>query len=414
MNIIGFIKGELKRIMGTNMFAWGVLVVDGLTVLPTRVGRRREEKEFQTCVVAAPGNGNIGDQALLETCLDRAGEGKVAVVMGRHDSLAIPDRYMPNVSVFENRDLIYSLGWRRLIAIGGFARVSVRSDRVWVIGADTMDGAYNRLASISRFSLARIASVLGADSRILGFSWNGAAVDSSVLAARRVEKRVQLWVRDPISLARIRADGIERAQLCADIVFARTSPAQVDSSIKEWMDSQVKDGRRIAVVNASGLIAEQFDQVGEYKKVLDYLLRSGWSVVLLPHVSRPGNDDIEELTRLCSKVSSDRIIKVDRLLEPDQVLGVVRDASVVVTGRMHLAVLSILGGTYPITIATQGKVEGLYQSLRLPELCIEPEGGCGGRIVEVLLELDRNSLLSGMIPWNDVEELRSRAELAFA
>ena len=36
------------------------------------------------------------------------------------------------------------------------------------------------------------------------------------------------------------------------------------------------------------------------------------------------------------------------------------------TGRMHLAVMALLAGTPPITVATQGKVEGLMRLFGSP------------------------------------------------
>ena len=50
---------------------------------------------------------------------------------------------------------------------------------------------------------------------------------------------------------------------------------------------------------------------------------------------------------------------------------------------MHLAIMSLSQGTPAITLATQGKVEGLVRLFDWPQLCIAPKAGMAEDIVEV-------------------------------
>jgi polysaccharide pyruvyl transferase WcaK-like protein len=47
---------------------------------------------------------------------------------------------------------------------------------------------------------------------------------------------------------------------------------------------------------------------------------------------------------------------------------------------MHLAVMSLMAGTPALTIATQGKVEGLMELFGTPELCVPAGDGLEDRL----------------------------------
>ncbi|WP_326599937.1 polysaccharide pyruvyl transferase family protein [Rhodococcus sp. PD04] len=408
------VKSLGKSLLGTGAAGAIIIGIDTLVAAVEIVRMRRSQREFDVTIVAAPGAGNIGDQALLEACLDQAGDGRISILAGGAEALKIPARFQERVDVVSSRALLYSIGPKRFQGVRTLVRLAHRSKHVWIIGADTMDGAYNPLASVSRFSVAWLASIAGAKSRVLGFSWNDRATRSSIVAAKFVQRRALLSVRDPISLRRIRGSGVHLATLCADIVFSRVGQHVEEPRLTKWCDAQIAEGRQIAVVNASGLISSSFDQIREYEYVVENLIEKRWSVVLLPHVSRPGNDDIEELSKVrVDRVREDQVFRVPELLSPDQVVSLAGRASVIITGRMHLAVLGILTGTYPITMSTQGKVEGLYEVLGAPHLVIEPEAGCGKKILDALGELSRPDGQVRKVPELDVARLANRAELAF-
>lgn len=76
---------------------------------------------------------------------------------------------------------------------------------------------------------------------------------------------------------------------------------------------------------------------------------------------------------------------------------------------MHLAVLSILAGTYAITLASQGKVEGLYRLLDEERLCISPGEGVGLQLLEASEAIIREGLAERGVVEADVARLREVA-----
>lgn len=338
-------------------------------------------------LIAPPGGGNIGDQAMIEAFLDNT-EGEVVIVVRALRDVAVPAAHAARTQVLALETLVYGGLPRRLGDIRRYRRLLRGARSVAVVGADIMDGAYNRRASVNRANLARLARQAGVPARVLGFSWNGRAhpqARDAVRAAARAGTRLML--RDPVSAARARADGLDNVIDAADTVF---SAHAVDHAAAAELLRGVAADARIALVNASGLVGRALSQVDEYLALIGRLRARGLTVVLLPHVSRPGADDMTICREIHARLADADTLLIDTLLPPAAIRGLTARAELVVTGRMHLAIMAFYNAVPAITLATQGKVEGLMQLFGTESLCVEPSTGFGARIASVADEvLDR-------------------------
>jgi len=329
-------------------------------------------------VLAAPGAGNIGDHAMLHAFLDHHTSDDVVIVgeiPGVYDYLA-----SERVRVLCLPALLNGRGWSRVRALLRFSSEARRFVQVAVIGADMMDGGYGRYPAYRRWSLAGACARRGISTRILGFSLSS-SVDPAVLAGAVWATRVGVvnLLRDPLSLERAKRVGLHRVHEVRDVVFARRL--------------EPHDGRPPAapstaapmvIVNVSGLVGNRIDQVDDFGAIVGGLLDRGFRVVLLPHVLRASADDRVEIAKVARLFEGDRRVEViDRQLAPTEVSELASRASLVITGRMHLAILGLTGGTPAIVLSTQGKVEGLLTSLGIPEGCIEPAAGMSKEILSV-------------------------------
>lgn len=357
------------------------LVTSGVPAAADRVlvraGSRRAPRAPRThLVLAAPGSGNIGDQALLEALLENCG-GPTTLVVSGTEPPRLPAGPADRVDCLLLPDLVYGTGAAHRTAAARFGRELAGAAHLSVIGADVMDGRYSLPASVRRASLAAVAARSGVDTRVVGFSWS----DRARLGARRAltaagRAGVRLLARDPVSAQRLRAAGVPGVEDAADVVFAaRTTD---DGPAREFLAGVTAP---VALVNVSGLLAARLDQTADYVRVVEALRAQGLHVLLLPHVSRPTGDDVLACARVAERTGAD---VVDRLLEPAQVRGLTARAAVTVTGRMHLAVMSLLHGVPAVTLATQGKVEGLMRLVGVPELCVEPRPGFADDVVATL------------------------------
>ncbi|MDJ0338180.1 oligosaccharide flippase family protein [Cryobacterium sp. PH31-O1] len=354
------------------------------TALNRAIGRLRPfdaQIERWHVLVAPPGEGNIGDQAMVEAFLENV-SGPVQVLVRRPADVLIPPHHAWRAELLPIPHLIYGTARVHRQAMAALAPVLNGALSLTVVGADIMDGAYSVRASARRADVASLARSVGVDARILGFSWNGRAnvgVRRSLARAGRLGTRLQL--RDPISSARARTDHFANVVDVADCVFAaRTSSARAAT---EYLGATPAP---YAVVNASALVGRSFDQTTEYARIVTALLQAGLRVVLLPHVVRTSGDDAVACRAVFDRLNgADGVVLVNRLLAPAEVRGLCAGAEIVLTGRMHLAVQAIFSAVPAVALSTQGKVAGLMRLFDTQELCVEPGVGLAERMIPVAL-----------------------------
>lgn len=333
-------------------------------------------------LIGPPGAGNIGDQALIEAYFEQV-EGPVVVIAREVRDVVVPETAKDRVEVVRLPDLLYGIGAAHRRDVRAFAAIAHRSRGVSIIGADIMDGRYSVLASVNRSSLAGAAARGGTPARVLGFSFAANAKKEAVAALVEAGSGgVSLFVRDPASARRLKSLAVPNVTLTADIVFTATT---TDDALAARFAGIAQP---IALVNVSGLIANEIDQTGEYVTIVRGLVSRGFHVILLPHVSRPKTDDIRACADVHAATGGPAVDFVSTISTPSQIRGLTALARLTVTGRMHLAIMSMMNGVPAITLATQGKVEGLMEMFAHPELCVEPEPGLGETVLSVVDALE--------------------------
>ena len=377
--LLGTTPGRAHRVWRRAVVASGVPSLVDRVIVRSHVGAEPRERRAHL-LVAAPGGGNMGDQALLEAFLENTA-GPVTVVAPGGARFDLPDELRRRVELLEIPHLIYGTGSEHRASVARFGRALAGAAHLSILGADVMDGRYALPASVRRANLATAAARAGVDTRIVGFSWSDRAripARRSLAAAAR--SGVRLLVRDPVTLARARRDGIDPVEEVADVVFAARTvdPSAADSLLRGV-------SKPVALVNASGLLAQRFDQTADYVAVVEALLARGLHVVVLPHVAREvGGDEAACAAVLARLGDRSDVSSLTTVLPPAQVRGLTARASITVTGRMHLGVMSLMNGVPALTLASQGKVEGLMQLFGTPELRIEAAPGFSARAVEVI------------------------------
>ncbi|MCU1408351.1 MAG: hypothetical protein JWM23_431 [Microbacteriaceae bacterium] len=360
-------------------------------------------------LIAPPGGGNIGDQAMVEAFLENT-SGDVLIVVRTLNDLRVPLEHADRAQLHALPALIHGAenAHRRDIARLGRLLASSRSGgarsggsrssgprsggalvsdarSVTVVGADAMDGAYDARASVRRADVATLAAGIGLDARVLGFSWNSHARSGARRALRRAGRAgVRLLVRDPISTDRARREGLRGIAETADAVFsARTVERAI---VPELLGDPHPP---YVVVNPSGLVGRSMDQVTEFTAIVQALLERGVGVLLLPHVIRSSASDLTACRAVAERVSDPRVVLVERQLAPAEVRGLCARAQLVVAGRMHLAIQSLWSAVPAITLSTQGKVEGLMQlfGAGCERLCVAPGAGLAERVVPLIDDL---------------------------
>ncbi|GCD90661.1 hypothetical protein NLS1_26670 [Nocardioides sp. LS1] len=266
-----------------------------------------------------------------------------------------------------------------------------------IIGADIMDGGYDKLEAVLRFNMLTVANAAGLSTRVTGFSWNGRASPAVVRALRQTQPGTELCVRDPHSYERLVSLHLEKLVQVSDMVFCfnQTEPYE---PIVGWCDRMAIAGRRIVIVNASGLLMSSTVLLDEYRYFVETMLADGFAVLAVPHVIRPGDDDLAACRSVVRGLEGDdAVLLIGELLSPAQVAWVASKAFATLSGRMHLAIFSLLAARPAAVLSSQGKVSGLMALTGLDDFILSPAVGLGREAVEAIRRIARDPAIAGVV-----------------
>ena len=338
-------------------------------------------------LLAAPGRGNVGDQAMFEAFVDNV-SGPVTVIVRRQgDLLAIPPARTADVRVVVLPNILYGPPMHHLRDVVRLLPLMRGSRSLSVVGADIMDGAYNNLASVRRFRIPRLAARLGLDTRILGFSWNDHPTREASAAMVAASAVTTLLPREPKSAERLLGDGAHQVTTVADLAFLVRPSGALAGPLDRWITDQRAGGRRLVIINANHGLQRYTDQVDALARLILKGVEQDTSFILLPHDSRGRESDEVLAGRIWDAVHRHgHVHLVPNILLPGEVATLASRVDFAITGRMHLAILASTVGTPAIALSYQGKIEGLYAKLGL-RCFVEPDAHLATNIWRQFVEV---------------------------
>jgi len=259
-------------------------------------------------------------------------------------------------------------GWLKfLVALKAYSHV-------YVIGADCIDGNYSATGSRRLLRLADFCARAGRDTTITGCSFNASADALVIETIDRLDQRVRLLIRDPVSHSRITALTSHHAELVADLAFLLKPSPQHAAETLDWIRSERAAGKTVLGINlgASALgtcdrgtileCVEAFACALKNRLAADAML----SIVLLPHDFRGESSDLAMCEKLRENLSSQfgaRVRLFDDHVGASAIKAVAGELDACITCRMHLAI-ACLGDGVPVGAVTyQDKFEGLFGHL---------------------------------------------------
>ncbi|MHB1122739.1 MAG: polysaccharide pyruvyl transferase family protein [Ramlibacter sp.] len=314
--------------------------------------------------------GSRGDDAMITAVLEAArsaghqpqvdmfceGEGeRIAVGMGFHPVVIGTDRDVAAAAA-------KLLGERRY-------------DTYVALGADIVDGRFGPRIPALMLIAADLAARAGVRATILGCSFGEDPAAELKPVFQRLDWRVHLNMRDPISLRRLQAFAPVHPQLVADAAFL-LEPGSADPAAAAWVERQRALGRKVVGVNAHPMLVRTPDAAW-VEKMAANLTRAlcevgarrnvGW--ILLPHDYREHFGDLSCLRRV-GELLRQRAGVEAHLLEgchsAADLKALVGGLDAVVTGRMHLAIAALGMGVPALALTYHDKFEGLYSHFELP------------------------------------------------
>lgn len=299
---------------------------------------------------------------------------------------------------FPNVDLIFGKEWpldapidRRINAERFFFRGSelqfasliprmATYSHAYFVGADVIDGAYNPRSVCGRIALLGEVARLGGSSTILGSSLNEHPEESTLKALRALPPEVAICARDPISRERMERFLNRPIRPVADVAFLLNtlpdSPLVADPC--DWIAERRRAGDRVIGLNANYIHAQKHATFPDaLAALIPALLRQNVSILMVPHDIRTERSDERLLGDALTKLDPSMRERV-RMLRPESpgaIKAVLARVDLIVTGRMHAAILGMGGGTPAFCFAYQGKFEGMFAlfDLQSADLLSTPE-----------------------------------------
>jgi polysaccharide pyruvyl transferase WcaK-like protein len=156
------------------------------------------------------------------------------------------------------------------------------------------------------------------------------------------------------------------------------------------------------------------EYIQQYKLIVHYLHSKGFRILVLPHVFRTGDGDLEVSDDLFSSSCRFDDLLITEPLSPAQERKLFRAVAFAITGRMHVAILSLSAGTPVIALETMGKVQGLFDLFDLRDYCLERSVGFGNEVIHRIELLEKDYLSVCELIQDRIPEMRKLSLLNFA
>ena len=342
-------------------------------------GIRRIIKQPYAVIVPPAGYGSIGDDAMVRVLIRESKKrGLVPILLGGSD--AITWSHIWKVKTADYR--------KKVTTTVNLMMLLLKSRNLYIIGADIMDGHYDVDLVRRRLKLARVFSRIGIDTSVTGFSFNNPP--NKVLCEEFNKLNgVNLFLRDIPSLERFESKTKSKGIISADLAFL-TQFSGSDKNVKniiEWVDAKKKDGKIVIIVNINWLpfrsselsVNELIQRYTEICLEVNRGLNNGASFLIVPNDFRDseklGDRKLLKLLHdslLVELGSNCKLVDIDFNSEELKLFS--EKCDFVITGRMHLAIITATNSIPAFSVSYQAKFGGFYKYIGLErmDLMIEP------------------------------------------
>lgn len=300
--------------------------------------------------------------------------------------------HRPQVDIFcegEGERIAVGMGFRP-VAIGtdrDFAAAAAKLlgersyDAYVALGADIVDGRFGPRIPALMLIAADLAARAGVRATILGCSFGEDPAAELKPVFQRLDPRVHLNMRDPISLRRIQAFAPVHPQLVADAAFL-LEPGSADPAAAAWVERQRALGRKVVGVNAHPMLVRNPDAAwveqmaaSLARALCEVAARQDVSWMLLPHDYRDQFGDLSCLRRVHELLQGRGDAEahfLDGCHSAADLKALVGSLDAVITGRMHLAIAALGMDVPALALTYHDKFEGLYSHFELPQSLLLP------------------------------------------
>lgn len=341
------------------------------------------KRDSRHAIVIPPTSpGSAGDQAMVCAITAFYAEknfDKIEVIrFTENENWGLCERYITGEHAWPSRN---PLDWLRL------ASPLSNASHLTVIGADIVDGKYGDVKPRRMLALMKIASRLGVNTRICGFSMNEAPTKKMKSIFRSLSTNIKCFPRDPVSCKRFMSLTSRHYEHAADLAFLlKPSSNHEIKPVLEWITESRKNNEAVVLglnlnylpftfkenTGLGNILSDVSANIASLLKQQENLF-----IVFVPHDNRGNVSDewfaesvFEKLPK-AQKAKTYLIRKVPK--EASCIKALAAEFDCAITGRMHF-LIALMGQKVPgIGVTYQGKFDGLYKLFDLEGLVISPE-----------------------------------------
>ena len=333
--------------------------------------KKLPNKPTNAALIIPPTNpGSVGDAAMIEASIQylrKKGIERVDVLCEHEWNINenIDRKISSDLYFFRDSTIRYALIIQKLPYY----------DEAYLIGADVIDGSYNPISVRGRVSILQHMSDLGKKAFLLGSSFSKTPNSEITKLLKNLPSDVILSARDPVSRERMETVLERPVRQTADLAFlVKPTPNHPDAAnILTWINKCNGVGRKVLALNANYLHLKKCETlVDNVSFILQGLIEKGYSIVLVPHDVRFRNQDEIVLKEAVQKLPVSMREQTVFLPphSPGAIKAVLAQVNMIVTGRMHAAILAMGTGTPAFCFAYQDKFEGLFSLFDLQEFVL--------------------------------------------
>ena len=256
--------------------------------------------------------------------------------------------------------------------------------RVFVIGADCLDGFYSAALSRRLLEVGMFATYCGCQATICGSSFNQSPASPVVSTLANLPRKLRLLARDPVSFSRLKSLSSVEPELVADLAFMLIPDQELIPATKKWIARQRAENKNILGVNMCHAFLSKTQKteiprlVTRFTEALENRLGavSDLAVILIPHDTRGEQSDLALCQQTCRNLSgkfSDRLFLFDESADPRALKAVAKLLDACATCRMHFGIACLGAGTPIGVIPYQDKFEGLFKHFNISPPCLSPD-----------------------------------------
>ncbi len=326
-------------------------------------------------VVVPDGAGSKGDEAVIRGCLNVLNGENILILNPRNAmwSDTLLDRNLDFVEKYEPLETL--------------SKAINSKTTLIILGTDIMDGTHGTEISVNRLKAIDKVIELGGSAFVF-CSFRSDAPKEIIDNIKRLNKNVKFYLRDYVSLDNFNnLTGLKGDYFPDFSFFCEKKDTIRTNSIEELLRSRKQDGKTLVGLNFS---EQSFLSFYDYanmssremyvRSIINSINKyvSNPYFVLISHDSRKwenhlSDDDFNNIALEYLKLSelNDEVLVIDSNILESELLLILKEIDIIISGRMHLSVAAFRSDVLPIVYTSYRKdakfnmyekVKGMFQS----------------------------------------------------